>query len=167
MRLFVALTFKEDFLKEIEKNIKDIKKKFQGKWIPKENWHLTLAFLGNRFNEKEVIDFLKDNFLNLKINSFFTKKIDWAPEGRPRMIWVYFDKMNFDVFDKIFNKFEVNNFVPHINLIRFNPRPRHSLFKIDKKINLSVKPKSLVLFNSILKKPFAEYSKIYEIDFNV
>jgi len=164
MRLFIALTFEEEFLREIEKNIKDIKKKFPGKWIPRENWHLTLAFLGENYKKEKIIDFLRKNFSNFEFKFLITQKIDWAPPGKiARMVWLYFRRENFEFFEKIFKEFKVENFLPHINLLRFKPRNKNNLFKIEKKIQIETKPKDLVLFNSVLKKPFAEYEKIYNL----
>lgn len=166
MRIFIALTFPEDFLNKIEKDIKDIKKKIKGKWIEKEKWHLTLAFLGERSIQE--VDLIQKFLLSLKFNQvqLSTFKIDYSLpiKNKVRMIWVHFKYDNFNNFQIIFDKFNVDRFYPHINLIRFEPRVLSKLPYIRKDLNLNVCPKKLVLFESILKREGAQYKELLAIE---
>lgn len=163
MRIFIALTFDEDFLNRLAKEIKDIKKKIKGKWIEKEKWHLTLAFLGEKSEEqiKDVKNFLLN--LDLRVRLLKTFKIDYSLpfKNKVRMVWVHFKYDNFEAFQEIFNEFKVDRFYPHINLIRFKPRSLKNLPIIKKDFLVEVKPLKLVLFKSILKKEGAFYEPLF------
>jgi 2'-5' RNA ligase len=57
MRLFVAIDVPEERKRSIEKSIQDLRKTLVGavRWVPRENWHATVKFLGevadDRFEE--------------------------------------------------------------------------------------------------------------------
>lgn len=165
MRTFIALDFEDEFFDEIEVIVKKIKKKLPGKWIRRENWHLTLAFLGNI--DEKTLEETKNFLLSLEIKKpqIFCWKVDYSPGNFPRMVWVHFKNENMDVFTPIFEKYKVNDFYPHLNLLRFKPTNIKKLPKIFVPLNYYVKPKRITFYQSILQRPFAKYLPIISKDF--
>ena len=48
MRIFIALEFSGEFLESLLNSVLSLKEKYPGvRWIPKENLHITMAFLGD------------------------------------------------------------------------------------------------------------------------
>lgn len=60
MRLFIAINFDEDAVAEIESYQKDLKDcKVDGHYTPRENLHLTLAFIGEYSHYEDVLDIME------------------------------------------------------------------------------------------------------------
>lgn len=182
-RLFLALPITPGLKPKIASLEKEIEKKFPIKpnWIPFDNLHLTILFLGWEEDENivKILKILDDypfgyNHLK-KVISAKIKKVDYGPPGRQRMIWLYFERN--EVLNEIFSLFEkilVENqipflkeereYLPHINLVRLKTKKNVKLPPIKKELNWSVNFNKIVLFQSILKKPFAEYVPLKEIN---
>jgi 2'-5' RNA ligase len=181
-RLFLALPITPGLKPKIASLEKEIEKKFPIKpnWIPLDNLHLTILFLGWEEDENivKILKILDDypfgyNHLK-KVISAKIKKVDYGPPGRQRMIWLYLERN--EVLSEIFSlceKILVENqipflkeereYLPHINLVRLKIKKNVKLPTIKKELNWSVNFNKLVLFQSILKKPFAEYVPLKEI----
>ncbi|MGB4775108.1 MAG: RNA 2',3'-cyclic phosphodiesterase [Daejeonella sp.] len=143
-RLFLAIPVPE----EIQTYLEDLKKAnrhIQGvKWMKDYNLHLTIYFIGNMdentFDELiKCIDITVQNFSSFvreKSNEQSVMlefdKICFAPDKKPKMIWVRFHKH--DLFTQLVallhkslkplipnNKFYFENPFPHITLARFHP----------------------------------------------
>lgn len=182
LRIFTALPLSYGVKKKIailEENIdKRLKKKLN--WIPLDNLHLTILFLGQiRFDDYLKVERLFDEFLLerpelrkpllLKI-----KKVDFGPPGKDLMIWLYIEKNERLVElknllekkldqEKIIYKRESRDFLPHINLCRLKTRIAQP---IREELNWSVIFNRLVLYESFLKKSGAEYEARKIIEFN-
>lgn len=134
-RLFIAINLPQDTKEEIEKILEDLRnyenvparlrmgevqaggRKYENiRFLPPENWHLTLTFLGYQPDEaipsiiksiKEAISILSRVIVlknGLKVEF---EKIIWAPPGRsPRMIWLLGNKKSSEVLSKIKNALE-------------------------------------------------------------
>lgn len=181
-RLFLALPITYGMIPKIISLEKEIQKKvgFSVPWIPIKNLHLTILFLGWQDNENLVkINSLFNQYPFNEINLIKTipciiDKIDYGPPGTYRMIWLYL-KHN-EKLQKLHqlwkNVFQDNgivfqesqrNFLPHINLARLKIKRNKKLPEIKKNLNWGVKFNRLVLFQSILQKPFVEYIPLKEI----
>ena len=116
MRLFLGAFANIDNLENIQKDFKDI---IEGKWVEKENIHLTFIFLGDVENPKSIILKLKDiKFKNKSIN---IRGLDYF--GRPPKI--LYAKVNDKEIKKLYIELckrlgieAEENFVSHITLIR-------------------------------------------------
>jgi 2'-5' RNA ligase len=181
-RLFFALPITFGLYPKISNLEKEISKKLKVNWIPLENLHLTILFLGylkenDVFLLDKVIDLLQTNYsqylkkLHLKIN-----KIDYGPPNKKRMIWLYIDK-NQDL-DNLRNliisrlveaginfKREERDFLPHINLVRLKFKSE-KLPNIEKRLEWGVIFNRLNLYESYLEKPFARYEILKSIKLN-
>lgn len=92
-RLFIAILLEEEIKRKIEKIKKEKMKKFPSsslRWVEKENFHITLNFLGNV--EEEKIEEIKKAILKAvkEVSSFpiILNEVLTFPEKKPRMIWV-------------------------------------------------------------------------------
>ncbi len=173
MRLFLAFSLTAGLKKKIAFLEEKIDKKFKTKlnWIPLENLHLTVLFLGHlNYQDYLKVENILANF-NLPYRNLEAriKKIAYGPPGKKRMIWLYLEKNKKleeikNYFEKeldkqsVFYKKEVREFLPHINLIRL--KVAKDLPEIDEKLNWSINLNELCLFESYLKKEGAEYKKL-------
>jgi len=180
-RVFFALPVTKGLYPKIYRLEKELSKKLKINWIPVENLHLTILFLGylkeeDLFILDKTIDFLKNNYPEcFKKISLKIKKIDYGPPYKKRMVWLYIEKN--EKLEKIRNiiirkiseyginfKMENRDFLPHINLARLKFRKDNHFPIIEQRLNWSVIFNKIVLYESHLKKPFAQYEVLKMID---
>ncbi len=130
-RLFIAIPLPEFVLDVLERTCRENRIR-NIRWIPKDNWHMTIYFLGNVVQDKiEILS--KDIDGMLKEMSQFSLTFDqiiFAPPNRPpRMIWATFLKN--DAYQKLVESVSraVKNYaeeketrkepIPHVTLARF------------------------------------------------
>lgn len=130
MRIFLAIEFTEE-IKEYLYEIQQIVKKHstKGSFTAKENFHLTLRFIGevkeNELNKlKEAIDYISLNQENFKI---VFNEIGEFPRRNKKIIWIglqpnkSLDLLHSNLEDRLeiygYQK-EERRFVPHITLGR-------------------------------------------------
>lgn len=101
-RVFLAIPVNHDFISGLETKLKELGG-LPVKFIPSENWHLTLIFLG-WLKDKEIQTIQKiAEEASRKFPTFVlrAKNIVLFPKNRPRMIWLNF----YD--NKIFNELTI------------------------------------------------------------
>jgi 2'-5' RNA ligase len=190
-RLFIAINLPFEIKEEIVRLVEQIdrEKKFSQKqgfrWLTKENWHLTITFLGNQPEEaipiilqsmEEVSQEYSTIFKNSGIFIRF-EKIIFAPSIRPRMIWLTTAKETSETLNKLKNKLdesliksgiyfkkENRQFQGHLTLARFEPRAikKTEILEVQ---DLIFQPKSFDLMESQLFRSGAEYVVIEKINF--
>jgi 2'-5' RNA ligase len=173
-RLFFALPLTSGLYVKIAHLEKEIEKKIKVNWIPLQNLHLTLLFLGyieiNKLNEiinesQKLILGQPQIFKELKIK---IKKIDYGPPFKKRMIWLYIEKNNqlMEIkhqLEKMLNYLNINyqkdhrDFLPHINLTRLKKNINNNLPNISQELNWGIILNKINLYESYLEKPFARY----------
>lgn len=171
-RLFFALPITSGLYPKIYNLEKEINQKMKINWLPLENLHLTLLFLGwLEINElTKIIEIFKktinENKNTFKILKLKITKIDYGPPGKKRMIWLYLEKNkqleemknileNNLIYNKINFQKESKDLLPHINLARLKSFNRD--IRIRKDLNWGVIFNNLNLYESYLEKPFARY----------
>lgn len=187
LRLFIAILIPPIVKDFIDFELKKIKKtiKIKANYLPMDNWHFTLIFLGNKtLNEAELIKKslinLKNNFVfNQEMKEIYLEKIILAPPeiSYKRMIWLTVLKETNKNLEKIkdflLEDFKKQNldFIPekrefnaHLTLARFQPTYFKNLPFINKELKFSFQFSQISLMQSILKKPNAEYKEIFKID---
>lgn len=157
MRLFIALDLEKDNLEPLKEKLKNVK----GRFVSDNNFHLTLAFLGDVSISR--IDELKNiiNSINLHLNELKSTKVSTFHKN---VIVINFEKnkelMNYQ--KKLTNLLKQNNFyfddkpyIPHLTLIRnsneFINFEYQKVFKI----------KGIHLFSSTLDKNGAIYDSLF------
>jgi len=184
-RLFIAINLSEEIRSGLTRIITRINADFR--WIPPENWHLTLVFLGSQPDEAiiPILEAIKQTAQNFPEPEIEFEKIIFAPPGRePRMIWLLGSKQTSQILGEIKNNLENNliengvrfkienrQFHSHLTLARFNfgmsDTPANITVVGQPSIKkLSFTTESLDLMESILKPSGAEYEILTRVDFN-
>ncbi|MBR3539199.1 MAG: RNA 2',3'-cyclic phosphodiesterase [Lachnospiraceae bacterium] len=122
MRLFVAIDLSEEMKKSLAGTMHELKKKgVGGNYVPMQNMHLTLAFLG----EVEDVQAVKDALAGIKFKPFQLSlselgnfdQILWAGvKGNQGLSSIA--KMVRDALDQADIPYDHKKFAPHITLIR-------------------------------------------------
>lgn len=158
MRLFIALSVDTLPLQELRKEFSDV----HGRFIKDENFHLTLAFLGEVDSKR--VDELKNIIDNI---SFDLEKLEseCVTTFREDTVVVKFKRdpklMNYqkNLTDKLasnhFN-FDKKPYSPHITLIRNSNEIISGTYKEVYKI------KGIHLFSSVLTKDGSIYTSLYK-----
>jgi 2'-5' RNA ligase len=151
-RLFIAINLPENIKKRIEADIRGFKQFLEAdlrgeiRWLPPENWHLTITFLGYQPDQalepilksiKETIKKHSNILLNIRM---FFEKIILMPPRRPRMIWLAGSEETSKKLDEIKKylenelikdgvKFQRENrpYNAHLTLARFQPIARKNV----------------------------------------
>ena len=191
-RLFIAINLTEDIKKEIRRIIEEVDSKMHFskqptfRWLPEENWHLTLTFLGGQPDKSigSILESIKSAVLCIEPPLiefgdvlFAPQKIFGGPDRPPRMIWLTTTKQTSEILGKIKNKLEDlldkngvkfrkenRKFQGHLTLARFEP-----LFRKETKLlrvgDLIFTSQSLDLMESKLFRIGAEYIILEKVDF--
>ncbi len=176
-RLFIAAIIPEKVKKEILSQ--KLQKKFGEnlRWVPSQNIHLTLIFLGQSSEKdlKKIKNILKETVNKISSPLFLTlNKVSLGPnKKRPRLAWVEGtaneELLNF--VKNLKNNLSKENiffdqkysFRPHITLARSKGKELWNK-NLEEKMNLTFPIKEIALMESKLKKEGAEY-KILESTF--
>jgi 2'-5' RNA ligase len=188
-RLFIAINLPENIKRQIENFVSQIEIDADVRWLPPENWHLTITFLGHQPDEamQNILKPIKETVLlrglGQKLKIEFDKIILAPPDKSPRMIWLVGTKETSRALAEIKNKLDAllrengvdfkndyKTYNSHITLARFQ---NLSNYKIpDSLINqLAIRPinftvQSLDLMESHLKRAGAEYEVLAKVDFS-
>jgi len=178
LRLFISLNLTENIKQEIEKNILSPKRNIR--FIPAQNWHLTILFLGNQKEEDlDIINrALQTTAFHFASPSIVFDKIEYAPKNNPRMLWLMGTQQSSDYLDLI-KKFleeklcsyinfkrESRKYITHLTLARFTQHPtalQDRGFTLCNKISFCAK--SLYLMQSFLHRQGAIYKELSKFDF--
>lgn len=189
-RLFIAINIPP----EVKKRIEEIAEGLKVRFLPPENWHLTLVFLGYQPDEaiNPILESLKETVKNFPEPTVEFEKIILVPANRPaRMIWLCGSKETSKILGEIKNKLEdelVKNGVrfqresreynAHLTLARFSPTQINAdikqigadIISVNQRSNqhksaLSFQAQSLDLMESYLKRTGAEYEILANLTF--
>ena len=147
----------------------------QIRWLPKENYHLTLAFLGN-------VEYVLINCLQLKLEQNLSSKqavpfrfseiTSFPFSGTPKIVagmLEYSDELmqlqhNTAKCVRAFGiSLERRRFTPHVTLGRLKSRSRKSITFQPQQIFLECVSKKVVIFQSELAPKGAVYTSLGEI----
>lgn len=171
MRIFFAITFINETLKDIENHRNQIlKKATEGKPVPTNNFHITLEYVGE-IDSKEIHKYKK--VLNkLKLKPLYLTATQYGSFSRrgKHIIWLrikYSNKLKQLVLQlknrlKTFNypKSENSNYIPHITLGR-KVKLSESLSRISlEPFKLTIK--SIALLESVSSDNKTVYKTIHE-----
>ena len=160
MRMFIALELETNNLLPLKEQLKNVK----GRFVNDQNFHMTLAFLGdtplNRINDLKNI--LNSISLNLKeINSTnvstFHKNVVVINFERNVELINYQKKLTKLLKENNFN-FDNKPYVPHLTLIR------HSSENIKFEFKKAFKIKKIHLFSSTLDVNGSIYDSLFTKD---
>jgi len=184
MRAFIALELSPQLREGLDSLMRDLKgpRGIKGRWVPWENIHLTLRFLGEVDEEQvEAIGELLERVAAAsRPFSLSLEGLGAFPSSfRPRVLWVGVKK-GLEVLEKMYNQLEEGlfklgvppndkAFKPHLTLARFkNPdlevrRRVHAACKdMENRPFGEMEVKAIVLYESILSPQGARYRKVKE-----
>ncbi|TDO78369.1 2'-5' RNA ligase [Halanaerobium saccharolyticum] len=180
MRLFIAVNFNSRSKKLIEKKLEYLKTKINSdiKWVERNNWHLTLKFIGETSDKdkENLIKALKEINFNQKNEYIQFAKLDAFPTSKTAKVIYLALKQGKDILSKMHDKLEEEllkydiendqrDYVPHLTLGRNKSKP----FKIKEEllqenfINIYAKIESISLYKSELKASGPEYIELFSI----
>jgi 2'-5' RNA ligase len=145
MRLFIGI----DLSEEIKDYLDSLKIKADINWVPRDNYHITLKFLGDVDDPEPIID----NLRNVKLDRFSTKldKFGFFPnEDYIKVFWIgcFPDYDLIELHKKVEKALpgykKENGFVAHITLARVRYMKDKDFFK--KKVGeLQIENKEIVV----------------------
>ena len=122
MRLFIAITFTEDMLDALSEIQDDLRRSdVRGSYTPRENLHMTLAFIGEYDDPEQIVEVMR----KVPLRSFSIKLSGYQPFKD--MIFANFEENeNLRDYVKRLKKalldeeipFDRKKFLPHVTLIR-------------------------------------------------
>lgn len=183
MRLFIAINFSEKIKNLIEKKVELLKNSVDEKvkWVKKENWHITIKFLGEV--EEKKLPKIKNKIKEIKeFNDFYFQinRIDSFPNiNYPKIVYLGIDsgkeklkEINNEIEIKLSQlnfKKEKQTFTPHITIGRSkdytdNSKLSNTIKKFYKKryfINIYVPVDKISLMKSELTPEGPQYEEIF------
>ncbi len=151
-RLFIAIELPQQLIKDLEKELEEIKKGLKNlsiKWVKPSNFHITLAFLGYKEEEKikEISEIVKNCCYFPQFEILFKNLGVFPTISRARVIWIGLEDPT-GILKNLSSRLrdqlrkagffeEEKDFMPHLTLGR-----------IKRKLNLKEK----TLLEAILKK---------------
>jgi 2'-5' RNA ligase len=154
-RLFIAIDLPNNVIDDIEKRISILRQKIIGKFVKKENLHITLLFLGDtKLEIEKIIAVLKGIDFNRKIELNGAGAFPSFNHAS-----VLFIDVKTDLSDIYYNLCKlldvkiVENFHPHITVCRLNDESLDTeSYAALSNMNEEFSAKKLSLFNSDLKR---------------
>ena len=189
IRSFIAMDFPDEILAQLEKTAIALKKRlpnFPVRWVPTNNIHLTIRFLGNV--SKSNIEILK-NILENQAKNFEPFEVSVGGLGafpskhKPKVLWVGLEtnddmielKNNIDAeVARLGYAREKRGFSPHLTLGRISRNANlNEIIEIGDIISKTkvgflgaTRINQIHLYQSILKPSGAVYSKIFTANFS-
>ncbi len=184
MRLFIAVDIDDEIRKSLNDIVQRLKKGIQftsasPAWVPVENMHITLKFLGE--TDESMLPKIKDvmNNIALNITPFeinFEKLGVFPNRHAPKILWTGINngkdilktiQQNLEYeMNKLGFDFDDRDFSPHLTLARIkNLRGTKAMMDVvtshSNFITKNCSVKELILFQSVLHKTGPEYTKLY------
>ncbi|AAO90579.1 RNA 2',3'-cyclic phosphodiesterase [Coxiella burnetii] len=176
IRTFIAVPLFPAERDQLQTAIKPLIKQWTHlRWLPPENWHLTLRFLGDV--TPEALEILRQatakeakETIKFKIN---INKIDTFPPEKLRLLVAYIERQEhlsqlFFNLDQAAEKAglarEERLFLPHITLAK-SRRPIRHFDPLD--CDLSIHAEELVIFESRPTNDGSQYVPLYKFQFSL
>ena len=175
MRTFIAIELEEevkDYLAEVQAETQKLCRK--GNYVPKDNFHITLHFLGEI--EEDDMEYLQDAmYETARRNRPFTltlHKIGFFPRGNKGIMWAGLEKSTHlqRLFSTLEKSLEQQGFArerkglsPHITLGR-EVEPHRSFVDVQKSTKMEpmkVSVRSISLMESVRKGPKLVYVPLF------
>ncbi len=174
IRVFLALDLPDEPRKEISRAFMPLIKKYPSiKWVPEENYHITLVFLGEV--PPQFIESIEKPLERVagKYRPFTLALDGWGtfPPGKNlfNVLWVGVEHDDSLIqfqreLSRITGVFERRTYKPHITVAR-NGRPRVSISESVRIEPVKFVIREVTLFRSILRREGARYQVIRRFPF--
>ncbi len=177
-RIFIAINLPQD----IKKTLAGYEKKWNelpAKWIPADNLHITLLFLGD-VKDEELADICltaKEVSKRHSILDINLSKISYGPDGKlpPKMVWASSEKskelsaLKKDLEDSLEGKVNLlpdfKIFSPHVTMARISALAWRAIEpeerpEVDESVDLTFTVESIEVMESESKKGGLQYTVI-------
>lgn len=171
MRLFLGIEISEKIklsLFDQLKTLRDVHEDFA--WVDPLNYHITLQFIGEVNNSKEIIEKLKSALYDQKRFSLYAFKIDMNMKTKITFSLIFYrQKLVEEAADKIrqtMNSTKIDDrFEPKLTVAKYRIPSRQQYFVIQKavsrmEVDLELHVKKLTLFENVLNKGKPTYKKL-------
>lgn len=184
-RVFLAVNLPLSVKKVIEDEVEKIKEKIPEsvRFIPSENWHITVSFLGNQSDENiaKISDIAKKIAANFAPIEARLEKIVYGPSNaNAKMIWLITDyetSSRLEIIKQMIEnrlieeginlRLEHRKFNGHITLARFDKNLGVSELplNLEDELELDFLARSLDFMESDMRPNGAEYSTLGKFEF--
>ena len=174
-RVFIGIPVDNPAQQQINELLKPIKKSVQGvRWVPEHNWHLTLAFLGNRTDRvvENLVQSMDQAYQQETVFQTGLSSLRRFPGSTGNIIALVFkDDTRLDHLFQATQAFLVENgfhfsrqqFLPHITLGRVrSASPLNSI--LNQQINIHLQIDKIAFFQSTLTKTGSIYLALKETE---
>ncbi len=174
LRTFIALSIPQ----EASNQLGDLaaKMSYQDKsgalrWVDQENYHVTLAFLGEQ--EQSNLETLAETLDQTLIESEFTVNVAMLspfPETKPKLMAALLEKNEslINIHRQVLSSvnatgllIDKRKFIPHVTLARYRHSRNEFAGAVPTKIDCPIYFDEVVLYESVLTNSGAEYEPIY------
>lgn len=166
MRLFVAICFEEKVKNDLFSLEEKVKTYSCGNFVPKENLHLTLTFIGETKRSEEIktaLSKIKIPEFSIKLSKFgtFENSVFWIGTEKNKAL----ENLNDEILKSLegleFN-LEKREFIPHITLARKFSNTEMPFNEIEKEIpKYEIKVESISLMRSDKTEKGVSYTEIF------
>ncbi|MDA3814993.1 MAG: RNA 2',3'-cyclic phosphodiesterase [Patescibacteria group bacterium] len=176
-KIFIAIDIDERARRFIDKKVDKIRDELSARWINRDNYHITLSFLGYLEDDDlielgpKILEALKD----VEIFDIHLNRLILAPDKEnPKMVWLVGDKnqelidLRYIIEQTVSNtetclpagKVEKKEFRPHINLgklkgAKTKDEALEKASEIERDIDLLIPVTGVRIFESEIKKKTA------------
>lgn len=180
IRSFVALSLPSDIanqLGDMSAKMSYIDKARALKWVDQENYHTTLAFLGdqNTADIDALAEKLDENLLQTEFEAT-VMQISPFPESKPKLLAALLEKT--DALDAIHKQvtssvyacglmMDKRKFNPHITLARYRHNKVDFVNSVHSNVDMQIVFDEVVIYESILTSRGAEYEPIYRFPLDI
>ena len=172
-RVFIGIPIDKQSRQQINELLKPIRDSRRDiRWVPENNRHLTLAFLGNRpISEVDNLVRLFDESYQQETRFHYSlSTLERFPDPAGRIIALTNEST--EPLDKLFQitlkllqrneiEFDRKKFRPHVTLGRIR-RPKHVKKTFDQQLNINLDITKITLYQSTLTDSGAIYSALKE-----
>ncbi|MEA1926137.1 MAG: RNA 2',3'-cyclic phosphodiesterase [Patescibacteria group bacterium] len=171
-KIFVAINFDGSTKKYIHRKLNPLIKTINAKWVPSENYHLTLSFLGYQ-NDNTLINICAllskslagENIFDITFDSFA-----WGPDSvRKKMIWLQGPRNNClseirKLVEETISSMETDakQFRPHVTLARLQKKRVQSTETIIDLSSIDIRAVIPVYSIDVMESIFENGKKTYQ-----
>lgn len=169
MRLFLAIDLPKEAKSELDDQVKKLQKEYAAfRWVPKSNFHITLQFFGNEFDEERIIKNVEEivydipslNLYSTDVSVFINTKI---------VLYLNFkrNKLLERIVDELKDRLQIKSskkFIPHLSLARYKIPSKQQYLVLRKRlanleIDVNFTVSKIYLFESIVENGKPHYKK--------
>lgn len=168
MRLFLAIDLPQEAKKNLFKQLTKVRQEYKDfRWVPENNYHLTLQFFGDEYKETEIIKHVEESVFDVPNQQLYATDVGVFIDSK---ITIYLNFRRNKELERLVEvikdrlKIQSNKkFIPHLTLARYKIPSKQQYFALRKRLanlelDIDFPVTSICLFESIMTdgKPFYE-----------